>query len=90
MNDGGASILAGPVLWGTDYIYLTADNNPNFAGADVVSAPAKFYQPFTDDDDVLVRSADELARFRREQSGVVRDSIGRRVEFPDVQLGAQR
>ena len=46
-NDGGAGILAGPVLWSSGHDYLTSSNQPDFANADVASALGKFHDLFT-------------------------------------------
>ncbi|GGB18323.1 sugar ABC transporter substrate-binding protein [Flexivirga endophytica] len=45
-NDGGAGILAGPVLWSSGHDYLK-DGEPDFANADVAGALAKFHELFT-------------------------------------------
>jgi multiple sugar transport system substrate-binding protein len=45
-NDGGAGILAGPVLWSSGHDYLTDDNKPDFAIADVADALGKFHDLF--------------------------------------------
>lgn len=45
-NDGGAGVLAGPVLWSSGHDYLTSDNKPDFDNAQVASALEKFHQLF--------------------------------------------
>ncbi|MBB2890612.1 ABC transporter substrate-binding protein [Flexivirga oryzae] len=45
-NDGGAGILAGPVLWSSGHDYLSSDNQPDFANPDVASALGKFHDLF--------------------------------------------
>lgn len=45
-NDGGAGILAGPVLWSSGHDYLTEAGKPDFANADVAGALSKFHDLF--------------------------------------------
>lgn len=45
-NDGGAGILAGPVLWSSGHDYLE-DGKPDFANADVADALTTFHQLFS-------------------------------------------
>ncbi|YAL84397.1 ABC transporter substrate-binding protein [Dermacoccaceae bacterium W4C1] len=40
-NDGGAGVMGGPVLWSSGHDYLTDDNKPDFANADVADALGK-------------------------------------------------
>ena len=44
-NDGGASILAGPVLWSSGHDYLK-DDQPDFDNSDVASALSTFHTLF--------------------------------------------
>lgn len=40
-NDGGAGVVGGPVIWSSGHDYLTQDNKPDFANADVAAGLSK-------------------------------------------------
>ncbi|HET8599705.1 MAG TPA: sugar ABC transporter substrate-binding protein [Segeticoccus sp.] len=57
-NDGGVGVLGGPILWATGHDYLTQDNQPDFAAAEVYDGLKKLHTLFTSGSLLLGAPAD--------------------------------